>query len=299
MGGFRPIFVPANASLLGGTPKARKGAEIFNREKNDNFVFTGDANLIREPKFFIAIFNVSDMEQRVERPWLNPSKRGKIMLIPACEKHERHGKPFLIPDIVQLPTGSSGSWEISARGVDGKFLAQDALNPEEPVGNWTTVRDRLEAESANEGTNLYHLGCFWEKVALEPPYEPSEEAVDTAIVRLERTYNRWIEEANLLALAGGMKVMEIGHTHRRAANYFGRSFTWNMRYEKQNQCPNCANPVPQTASRCFQCKYVFDWTRALTTGVATVEEAEKAGIMLQQAEHAAKPAKGGKKKPTE
>ena len=287
---------PPNATLLGRTPKAAKQSEVFMREKNDNFVFTGDANLRHTPSYFVRIFNVSEMEQRIERPWVMPGKGGKMIVVPAKEPEERYSKPFLIPDIVQVPTDRGGSWEMGTRGLDGKFLAQDALNPEDPSGNWKTVRTQLESALGNEGTNLYHFGCFWDATSgLDTDVPPAEIAIETAIKRLEANYNRLIDEAQTMSI--NPKLMDqIGHLHRRAANYFGRSFTWNIRYEKQNQCPNCGTALPLTASRCFNqgCRRVVDWTRAIGEGTASVEEAIAAGVMEAQAESMGKTRKRAK-----
>jgi hypothetical protein len=291
-----PIYVKETASIIGSTPKAKKQSEIWAQEKNDNFMFTGDANLRHVPKYFVRIFNVSDMEQRIERPWVMPGKGGKMIVVPAKEDGQRYSRPFLIPDIVQMPTDRAGGWEMGTRGIDGKFLAQDAINPEDPSGNWKTVRTRLESSLSNEGTNLYHFGLFWDSTpGTDTSVPPSEDALRVAVERLEANYNRLIDEAQLMSINPKM-MDQVGHLHRRAANYFGRSFTWNIRYEKQNQCPNCGTALPMTASRCFTqgCRRVIDWTRALEEGTATVEEAIAAGVLEAQAENMGKTRKRAK-----
>jgi hypothetical protein len=278
------MTVPVTAQISYGTQNANKQADIKNNSQNNQFVFTGDANLAHVPAYYVAIYNVSDEEQKIERQWVSPGKRGKIMIIPARKEGERVSKPFIIPDIVQMATDHAGSWEMGTRGVDGRFLAQDALNPEDMRGSWRTVRPRGEAEYANEGTNLYLVGCFW-TIIHRPPQPgdgPTEEEISTATARLEETYNTLIDTANVLALEGASGAKQIGHRHRRAANYFGRSFTWNMRYEKKNQCPNCAESLPATATRCYRCKHVLDWIGAIEAGTATPAEAREHGINLVQ-----------------
>jgi hypothetical protein len=305
MGGrpFQPIMVPPNASISMGTKKTRQGEEIKHKEHNDNFIFTGDANLRHTPKYWVRIFNVSGLEQRIERPWVMPGHAGKVIVIPAADDGEETGNPFVIPDIVQMPVDRAGSWELGTRGVDGRFLAQDAINPEEPSGNWRTVRTRLESMSANEGTNLYHWGCFWDVTkGLDLDQEADQEAVKTAIERMEANYNRLIDEANMLALGDKDQIRQIGATHRRAANYFGLSFTWNIRHERKASCPNCGRDLPKTASRCFHdgCKFVINWERALAQGMASKEEAIAAGIIAKQAEAmASKKESAGRKKTSE
>jgi hypothetical protein len=293
---FTPIMVPPTAGIVGmGTQKARQATDVKNREHNDNFIFTGDANLRHTPAYYIGIFNVSDQEQRIERPWVMPGKVGKVLIVPACEAGKKFSRPFLIPDIVQMPVDRVGSWELGTRGVDGKFLAQDAVNPEDPSGNWKTVRTVLETSLANEGTNLYHLGLFWATCGAEGKDAPPDDAIAMAVSRLEATYNKWIDEANLLALQGADGIRQIGATHHRAANYFpDNSFTWNTRYEKKNKCSNCGTAIPVTASRCYQCKHVISWERAIAEGTATVAEAIAAGVMQAQAEDLGK--RAGKKK---
>jgi hypothetical protein len=273
------------ATFTMGTPKAKRNAAALMNEKNENFIFTGDANIAAKPKFYVKIYNVSNVEIRVERPWVNPTGRGKIIVIPACPDSERVSKPFLIPDIVQMPANSAMNWEMGTRGVDGKFLAQDALNPEDMRGNWRTVRVANEADLRNEGTNLYHWGAFWTVAD-----EPTDEEIDTAIGRMEANYQRLIQEAELFAISGPDGVKQIGTTHRRAANYFGQSFTWNTFFKKQMACPNCGRGLPSTATRCFHdgCRKVISWEGALREGTATKEEAIAAGIFEGQVEAMAK-----------
>jgi hypothetical protein len=288
---FEPIKVPHNA-VLSDTPTARRVLGGMAKNKNENFVFTGDANMRRIPAFYIGIWNVSDIEQKIERPWVNPrpdpsapeKSLGKIIIIPARGDSERYSKPFLIPDILQEPVERAGSWEVNVRGVDGKFLAQDALNPEDMRGSWKTVRPVAEAALVNEGTNLYHLGLFWEVAGPHGDDPPSEEAITTAEKRLVATYNRLVQEANLLFMQGAPGQLRIGHLHRHAANYLRVNVPWNQQFERQNQCSNCGTTLPVTASRCFNCKKVINWERALAEGTATPEEAIAAGINAPQAE---------------
>jgi hypothetical protein len=285
---FQPIKVPPTHSTVGmNTPKARKQSEIWERETNGDFIFTGDANLRHVPEFYVGIWNVSDIEQKIERPWVSPGASRKCIIIPAKLEGERYSRPFLIPDILQEPVYKAGSSEVGVRGVDGKFLAQDALNPEDMRGSWKTVRPTAEAALYNEGTNLYHLGLFWEIAGPTGENPPSEDAVRTAEKRLEATYNRLVQQANLLFMQGAKGQIEIGSLHRHAANYLRVNVPWNQQFERQNQCPSCGRALPVTAPRCAGpngCGHVFNWEQALATGVATLEEATAAGVNLPQAE---------------
>jgi hypothetical protein len=285
---FQPITVQPNASISTGSDVARRMTEQKKQEFGDNYVFTGDANLTHVPKYWVRIWNVSDIEQRIERPWVMPGHAGKVLVISPREEGQQISKPFFIPDIVQVPVFRAGSAEMGTRGVDGKFLAQDALNPEDMKGSWRTVRTVLATSLANEGTNLYHWGLFWDRTkGVDKKDPPDADGMAMAIQRLEDNFNRLIDEAQTLSLAPAT-ANQIGATHRRAANYFKRSFNWNMRYERQNPCPNCGTSLPLTTSRCYQCKKVFDWTRALADGTASEAEAIAAGVLQSQAEHMAK-----------
>jgi len=268
-----------------GSANARRMTATKNREVNDNFVFTSDANLTHEPKFWVGIFNVADFEHRIERPWVHPQRMGQLIVVPACEPGQDYSKPFVIPDIVQMKVERPGSWEIGTRGADGRFLAQDAINPEDPKGNWKTVRDAGTGVSMNEGTNLYYYGCFWTTAPTKEELQPTEEELKFARTRLERTYNRLVQEANLLFLQGARGIEQIGHLHRKAANYFGIVSGWNETHVRKLACPNCGEPLIQSAAVCTKCPAVINWQKALDLGLRTVKQAVEAGIIEPQAEH--------------
>lgn len=287
MGSFQVppgIAVTPNASIESGSANARRMTAAKHREMNDNFIFTGDANLTHTPQFWVGIFNVSDIEHRIERPWVHPQRMGQLILIPACEQDQPYGRPFIIPDIVQQKVERPGSWELGTRGVDGRFLAQDALNPEDPRGSYKTVRPVGEGLAANEGTNLYHLGCFWITATTKEELHPDQEQLDTARTRLETRYNDLIQEANLLHVQGPQGIVQIGNLHRRAANYFGLTFPWNERHGRKLPCTNCGTNLHPSAAVCTNCGAVINWTRAIELGIKTPEQAIAAGVMKEQAE---------------
>lgn len=272
------IAVEPTAEMMGSTtPNARRMSETMNREKNFGFIFNGDANLRHKPDYYVRIYNLSEFEHRVERPWVHPQRLGNMIVIKACKVGEPYSEPFLIPDIVQMRTERPGSTELGVRGVDGKFLAQDALNPDDPTGNWRTMKPIDAGKAANEGTNLYNFGLFW--TVLD---EPSKEELLVARERLEATYNHLIEEANLLALDGALGTKQIGHLHRRAANYFQIDVEWNRRFTRKVECPECGAVNVPTASVCSKCPMVFSWERALRNGLRTTAQALAVGILPEQ-----------------
>jgi hypothetical protein len=285
------------ATIVKGSQNAARATEAKHREKNDNFVFNGDANLTHTPQFWVGIFNVSDREQRVERPWVHPQRLGQVIVIPACEPGERVSKPFVIPDIVQMREERMGSWMLSVRGADGRFLAQDAINPEDPRGNMHSMRRIGAGVAANSGTNLYNYGVFWITAATVAELVPTDEEIELAHSRLETTYNDLIAEADSLALMGAEGIKQIGNLHRRAAKYFDLDRDWNKRYTRKISCPNCEEPLAPSAAVCTKCPAVINWTRAVALGLRTPEQAIAAGILPAQAENMAPaPKRGGKRK---
>lgn len=282
MGGY----VNPTATIVRGSEHAPRLAEQKRRQENDKFVFMGDANLTHKPQFYVGIFNVSGIEQKIERPWVHPQRGGRMILVQACPHGKKHSEPFVIPDIVQMPEEQPGSWRVRTYGQDGRFLAQDALNPEDPTGNWRTMREIGAGIAANEGTNLYQLGCFWITAPTKAELVPNEEEVNTAHTRLEKRFNALIEEANTFQMAGGEFQRQIGWLHRTAANYFGIDAPWNKRYTRRVACPNCDEANSPNAAVCIneRCNTVFSWENAIKRGLRTIEQARAAGIIVAQAE---------------
>lgn len=280
-----------NATVSAGSPNAERMTRAKMSTENPDFVFTGNANAVHRPEFYVGIFNVSDQQHLIERPWVNynPAQRGKIIVIPARPNDARVSRPFLINDIVQIPIRNITSGEMDTRGQDGKFLAQDAINPEDMRGSWRTVRPINPGFAMNEGTNLYNWGLFWECVPNADTL-PSEEAIAAAYQRLEANYNRLIEEAKMLWTAGGDGRRQIGNTHRRAASYFGEEFEWNQLYRQRVECEGCGNKINERAVVCPTCGAVRNWEKALALGMRTPEQAAAAGVMLAQAEGMARKA---------
>lgn len=279
----------ATHTIVKGSRPAASATESMRRKENDNFVFAGDANLMHRPAFWVGIFNVSDMEQRVERPWLhtqffaapNAERRpsAKIMIIPACEEGKEYGKPFIIPDVVQMPEERPGSWQIRTFGQDGRFLAQDAINPEDPRGSWKTVRPMGAGFLSNEGTNLYDFGCFWIAAPTVDELIPDADVLTAAHKRLEAKYNMLVTEANSFALQGATGIVQIGSLHRRAANYFGLDVDWNKRYTRKVPCQNCGEPLSPLAAVCTKCPAVQNWEKAIALGLRTIQQAMDAGVV--------------------
>jgi len=230
-----------------------------------------DANIRRKPEYYVYIYNVSTMEQKIARPWAHPA-----LIIPACEPDQPYSQPLVLPDIVQDRVERPGSWDIGIRGVDATFLAQDALHPDLIGGDWKSYRPIPKGSAANDGTDLYAYGCWW---SLNNP--PTEEEVETARNRLAATYRQEIRKATALQMQG--KPDEISPMAHRAADFFDLELPWHTELTARIVCPGCGEKIPSSMVRHMpreKCGYVFDWNRAIRAGVATKKEADDAGVML-------------------
>lgn len=275
-----------NATLGGGHEREVSAmTHAITADKNDpQFRGTprifGDANLRREPMGYVYIYNVSPIEHRIERPWVsecfdgNGRPLGKNVILPACKAGQEYSKPFVIPDPLQeVSPRIAGSAEMIAKGVDAKFYAQDAICPDQPHSDWRTLRPMNAADMGGEGTNLYKLGAFW-----STSNPPETEAVAKAKERLTETFNAEIRTANALAAAN--KAHEITNLQHLAAEYLHVNVEWHKKYRPEILCPGCGDYVPEGIARHMKqdCKWVFDWDKAIAGGQATIKEAVAAGV---------------------
>lgn len=264
-----------NATLLGtDTPNARRMTRAKMDEFNPLGITLNNAFLNRVPNYYVYIYNVSDMQHRIERPWAHPA-----VIVPPCEEGEAYSRPFIIPDIVaEVQPTVGGRVAFAVNGTDGKFLAQDALHPEHPDGDWQTYIKANVATSGSFGTDLYGLGCWW---SLTEDPEPDSEEVLTARGRLEATYEGLIEQATQLSLEGEKGRAQITRLMHRAANYYKLETPWHMKFTRKVECPGCGQTVSAGLMRHMPketCGYVFNWVGAIRGGMATREEAKAAGI---------------------
>jgi hypothetical protein len=187
----------------------------------DQIIMTPDPYAGREPEFYVGIFNVSQKEYRISKPWVV----GGQVKIAACDQDKLYSKPFILRDIEHLLRAEVGREEITPIPTKGILLAQDVVNSNDPQGDWRSVRP-LDAHATNEGNNYYELGLFWVKLAT-PDAEPDEEAVEMAIKRMEATYNRRIEEAEKFYAGGPEAQKQIEAPNHEAADYFGIDRPWH------------------------------------------------------------------------
>jgi hypothetical protein len=244
-----------NATIEQGSENAKRMEDSLRKGQEAPPRMIGDMNAAREVKFYIYVYNVGPIEHHIARPWAHITPSGKEIVIPACKPGKPYGEPLLIPDVVQEKTFVSGSNEFGTRGVDGKFLAQDALNPDDPTGSWKSVRPINQGLTTNIGTNLYNFGCFW---TLANPPEP--EAVAKAKERLTEYANAMIVEANNMHIQ--KRDNEIGFVHRKMAEYLGVETEWHQVYSAKIACPGCGEAIKDGIAMCPHCSAVFDEKRA-------------------------------------
>jgi len=257
-------------ATISSTPRASQQANAIMREKNGVYSFMGDANIRRNIEYYVYVFSTYPEELRIERPTAHPS-----YVIPGCAKDEPYSKPLKIPDIIQYPAQIAGSSEITTRGIDGRFVAQDLLNPDNASGDWRTQRPMNAANMSNEGTNLYALGVWW---TLNE--KPKDDEVAAARGKMEATFNDLIDRANALHMAGDLNsIREITRQMRIAATYFSIETPWNKTHGSTKECHGCGTMNSARAVVCSKCPATFNWEKAMELGLRTIKQAVAAGVM--------------------
>jgi hypothetical protein len=266
---------PITATLSAANPEAvAKAAQAMNRDRNGPLRMIGDMNALRDVKFHIYIYNVGPLEHKIGRPW---ATNGRLR-IPACPSDKEYGEPVVLPDVIQESVGTLGSNELRFVGRDGKFYAQDAINPDDPTGDWKTMHPINSGQSLNVGTNLYHWGVWW---SLNSP--PTPEEIAKAKERLSAHFNRLLTEADGLYIAqqaSGYSGDRVNVNHHLAADYFGVETAWHRKYQARRPCPGCGNMLSEAAIVCDKCPATFDWPKAVALGLRTKKAAIEFGVEL-------------------
>lgn len=207
---------PANASIAGTMPQRITDFNPDNAPQGTkNRLFPRDPYATRKPDYFVGIFNVAMKDREIIRSW----PVGKKIVVKARSKDDFWGKPYILPDIKNIFDRKAGNPDMIVQPTDGIFLAQDVINPTQPFGNWRTSNDTSAAVRCDDNNNYYQWGLFWCKLAT-PESDPDPEAVDTAIERLEKTYNALLAEADQFYVSGPAGQAAIQAPHHEAADYF-------------------------------------------------------------------------------
>jgi hypothetical protein len=266
----------SNATMLGSdTPNARRMTRAKMDEFNPSGILLNNAFLNRKPAYYVYLYNAGDLPRRIERPWAHPA-----VLLSPCEPGEAYSKPFIIPDIVAEAIPQAGRTGLAVNGVDGKFLAQDALFPDNPFGSWEDYQPTPAGMAQNIGTDLYARGCWW---SLDPSPEVDSEEVLTARNRITRHYEHLVQQATEFSMQGLEGMKQITGEMHHAADFFKLKTSWHQHFTAQIECPGCSQTIPLGTMRHMPktvCGFVLNWPGAVRGGMATREEARDAGIIL-------------------
>ena len=199
------------------SPNAHAAANSRAKDKNreGNLILTADPYGKRVPAFYVGIFNVGSQPFSVQRSWAV----GGTVNIAARPKDALYSQPLILRDVENLQRIAPGSDEIQLAPTSGEYLAQDIVNCNNPYGSWKTYKSLDPSQAVNEGNNYYDRGIFWCRLAT-PTSDPDFEVVEFAITRLEKNYQRLVEEGNLLYQSGPKGQVLICAPHHEAAQYF-------------------------------------------------------------------------------
>lgn len=264
-----------NAAIIGDSENATRMTRSMMDQKNPTGILLNNAFLNRRPNYFVYIYNASDIQHVIPRPWAHPN-----VIIPPCEAGEAYSRPFIIPDILAEVIPQAGRHGLAVNGVDGKFLAQDAIMPESPNGSWETYQRVAAGNAMSGGTDLYQLGCWW---SLNPEPEVDSREVTLAHARLGAFYEEQIGKATALSLEGPKGVAMITPLMHRACDHFKLTTEWHKRFTARVECPGCGETVPAGIVRHMpkdKCGFVFNWLGAIKQGMATKAEAKESGVSL-------------------
>lgn len=197
------------------------------------------------PKYRIYIYNVGPLKHEVPKGSLGTYR------IEACEKGEAYSKPLTLPAIVSSSYMDAASDSMKTDDVDGKFIAQDIVNPF-LGGDWS------------EGQNLEEKGVFWTLNAV-----PTEEELSKAREQLNVYFRKQLNKATELETTGQLQF--ITPIMRIASTWYGENRPWNRMYQKLSACPSCQEDMkPGTLKH--SCGYVVDPANAYVAGVISIKE---------------------------
>lgn len=235
-------------------------AKSMEADKNALQNFAVDANFIRQPEYFIHMYNVGERSHRVSNGLI------KNALIPGVKPGERYVKCFSLPNIVNQAWQDPDTGQLRTYGEDGRRVMMDLINP----ANMGIDQDfeLPPQEVVSQGSNLAVWGLFW---SVNDP--PTEEELRKATAKMEKNYRKLLAEADALDRAG--KRSEILEIHYIAASYFHYKGSWNTIVEVPAECPVCGGPIKKGAA--FHrledggiC--VNDWKRTVAAGVRTKDQ---------------------------
>jgi hypothetical protein len=213
---------PVTATIDPHSPIARQMTALKNKEFEFPLVFPSSIEPPIDLDYSKAVwtFNVSTLSQKIERP----NAPGGSWIIHGRGTGEKFGRGPTFPEYFNEITVGRGERHI--RRIEGRFIAQDIINPEQPFGDIHTADPgQYRYLGRNINTNLYDWGCFWSGYP-----EPSKEELALAHRRLTGKCLSLIREAQLFWLEtrrdGDRRNAAITATHKFAAGYLDIKFEW-------------------------------------------------------------------------
>lgn len=149
------------------------------------------------------------------------------------------------PQPVLISKFNDESNQIGYVETDAIRFVVDQIHPDNPTRSLDVQIPNTVIQSS--GNNYAIRGVFF---SLTNP--PMKVDVDAARVRMERYYNQLLEKAGALEHTNKDQLaseLQSNPDYGYAAQYFGRTFTWNRKNVRTTECPNCGEQKP--ANRLF------------------------------------------------
>jgi len=191
-----------------------------------------DANMYREPEYYIYIYTTSDRDFTVSQPPLFPR-----LLVRAKKPQERYALVVKIPSPFQQIDREGAIGDLIVRGHKAEQVAASLVNPNNPTLNQDAV---IPAQLVHGfGVDLTSQGVFWSK-----NNPPTEEEVAKAEKRRENYYRGLLERARTLEISNPRELeFLINQDYHMAAEYFGEEYSWHRKMTRSVECPLCGEPI--------------------------------------------------------
>jgi hypothetical protein len=224
----------------------RQQAEQELRSKNQKIVYNVPEEL-KDTGKPIYIFNLSPKSYQ-----RSMGSYGQF-LIPACSEGRKYSEALIIPRVV-YDMYHEGMFKMIATPDSGRKLAMDILGfgayhaPDEDLRKW---------------------GVF-----IAESEKPSEAELKEAQGKLDRTWDRLIQEADNLWASGPSHYKNVTDEplYRTAALARGQmDKEWVKGSVPKRDCPTCGNQIAKSAAFCIHCRTIFDESRVIANKVPGYE----------------------------
>jgi len=252
----------------------------MSRANNIDFNLFSASNYMmsQPPQYFVYIYTISMQSFEVSRPPLF-----RDVKIPARAKGERYKLVTRISQPFMVPKGNVDSNDIDIIPADARRVAMDIINPNTYGIEQDFVLDPKFVFS--QGNDLGARGLFWSyngPGASEYGHkeEPTEQEIKAAYARLEKHYNKILDEARAVETSDPANLSKfLAPEHHFAADYFGLEFQWHGKKIRPAECPICGERMREGAA--FHktedgALCINDWRRAVAAGVRTRAQAYEA-----------------------